>query len=127
MGSPVITSGNSRFLANWDSQARKGVLVLIVMSALSSREYYGYELVEHILSGAGVEVSDGTLYAILVRLKAEGLVRARWEAAERGPSRKYYALTHDGRAVLADMKRSWAEIASGVDAILQNGSRGDVQ
>ena len=101
--------------------------MLIVMSALSAREYYGYELVDHILTSAGVEVSDGTLYAILVRLKAEGLVCTRWEAAERGPARKYYALTGEGRALLADMKRSWAEIASGVDAILQQGSGGDVQ
>jgi PadR family transcriptional regulator PadR len=118
---------DSRFLANWDSQARKGVLVLIVMSALSAREYYGYELVEHILTRTGVEVSDGTLYAILVRLKAEGLVRTRWEAAERGPARKYYALTVAGRALLADMKRSWAEIASGVDAILQERSGSHVR
>jgi PadR family transcriptional regulator PadR len=118
---------NSRFLANWDSQARKGVLVLIVMSALSGREYYGYELVEHILTCAGVQVSDGTLYAILIRLKAEGLVRTRWEAAERGPARKYYALTAAGRVLLADMKRAWAEIASGVDAILEDGGGSHVQ
>jgi PadR family transcriptional regulator PadR len=111
---------NSRFLANWDSQARKGVLVLIVMSALSGREYYGYELVEHILTSAGVQVSDGTLYAILIRLKTEGLVRTRWEAAERGPARKYYAMTDEGRALLADMKRAWADIARGVDAILRD-------
>ena len=123
----MSTSRNSRFLANWDSQARKGVLVLIVMSALSVREYYGYELVEHILTGAGVEVSDGTLYAILVRLKSEGLVRTRWEAAERGPARKYYALTDEGRALLADMKRSWAEIASGVDAIVKDGKGSHVR
>ena len=89
------------------------------MSALSAREYYGYELVEHILTTAGMEVSDGTLYAILVRLKAEGLVRTRWEPAERGPARKYYALTSEGRAALADMKHSWAEIASGVEATLR--------
>jgi PadR family transcriptional regulator PadR len=122
----MSTWKSDRFLANWDSQARKGVLVLIVMSALSTREYYGYELVEHILTATGVEVSDGTLYAILVRLKAEGLVRTRWEAAERGPARKYYALTDDGRALLADMKRLWTEISSGVDGILQDRS-GDVQ
>jgi PadR family transcriptional regulator PadR len=120
------TEGNSRFLANWDSQARKGVLVLIVMSALSVREYYGYALVEHLLADAGVQVSDGTLYAILIRLKAEGLVRTRWEAAERGPARKYYALTPEGRDLLADMKRSWTEIASGVDAVLRDGSGNDV-
>ena len=118
---------NGAFLANWDSQARKGVLVLIIMSALSTREYYGYELVEHILAGTGMEVSDGTLYAILVRLKAEGLVDTRWEAAERGPARKYYALTDYGRALLAAMKHSWTEIARGVDAIMQDGSGGHVQ
>jgi PadR family transcriptional regulator PadR len=118
---------DSRFLANWDSQARKGVLVLIVMSALSAREFYGYELVEHIQASAGVEVSDGTLYAILIRLKAEGLVSTRWEAAERGPARKYYALTAEGRELLAEMKRSWAEIASGVDAILRKGGSSHVR
>jgi PadR family transcriptional regulator PadR len=123
----IIASKTNRFLANWDSQARKGVLVLIVMSALSAREYYGYELVEHIRAKAGVEVSDGTLYAILARLKAEGLVRIRWETAERGPARKYYALTGDGLSLLADMKRSWTDIASGVGAILQDRSGSDVQ
>jgi PadR family transcriptional regulator PadR len=118
---------SSRFLPNWDSQARKGVLVLIVMAALSGREYYGYELVEYIHGTAGVQVSDGTLYAILIRLKAEGLLRTRWEPAERGPARKYYGLTGEGRALLADMKRAWGEIASGVDAILQDGSGSDVR
>ena len=113
----MASARTGRFLANWDSQARKGVLVLIVMSALSEREYYGYELVEHILASTGMEVSDGTLYAILIRLKSEELVSTRWEAAERGPARKYYALTRDGRAVLAEMNRSWGEIAAGVEAV----------
>src|SRR5690349_13740226 len=99
----MVEAPGSRFLTNWDSQARKGVLVLIVMSALSEREYYGYELVEHILSAAGVRVSDGTLYAILVRLKEERLVSTRWEAGERGPARKYYTLTAEGRDLLAGM------------------------
>jgi PadR family transcriptional regulator PadR len=117
----------SRFLTNWDSQARKGVLVLIVMAALSGREYYGYELVEHVMTGAGVQVSDGTLYAILIRLKAEGLVSTRWEAAERGPARKYYALTDEGRALLAKMKQAWTGMVSGVDAILEDRSGRDVR
>lgn len=123
----MARASKSRFLANWDSQARKGVLVLIVMSALSSRERYGYELVEYILTRAGVQVSDGTLYAILVRLKEEGLVSTRWKAAERGPARKYYALTGEGCAALTDMKRAWAEIAGGVDAILQDRSSSNVR
>ncbi len=115
-----------QFLANWSSQARKGLLELIVMAALTTREHYGYELVEQIVKRSGVEVSDGTLYAILTRLKAEGLVRTRWATAERGPARKYYALTHEGRAVLAEMRRLWADIAGGVSAVLQAGGKGSV-
>lgn len=110
-----------RFLANWGSQARKGILELIVMSALEAREFYGYELVEHIVRRAQVEVSDGTLYAILARLKAEKLVQARWEAPEKGPARKYYALTSEGVAVLAGMRALWIEIVAGVDAVRGGG------
>jgi PadR family transcriptional regulator PadR len=118
----MASGSRERFLGNWASQARKGVLELMVMSALAAREHYGYELVEHITTRAGMEVSDGTLYAILTRLNAEALVRTRWEAAERGPARKYYSLTQDGRAVLAEMKRLWTEIVNGADAI-QRGKR----
>lgn len=115
-----------QFLANWGSQARKGLLELIVMSALAMREHYGYELVEYIVKRSGVDVSDGTLYAILTRLKAEGLVRTRWEAAERGPARKYYTLTHEGRAVLVEMNHLWAKIADGVNSVLRAGGEGNV-
>ena len=114
-------AARDKFLANWGSQARKGILELIVMSALATREFYGYELVEHIVRRAQAEIGDGTLYAILARLKAEGLVRARWEAPEKGPARKYYALTPEGRAALAGMKASWADIVRGVDAIRGEG------
>ena len=66
-----------RFLANWVSQARKGVLELAVLATLEEREFYGYELVEHVAERAGMTVSDGTLYAILARLGTEGLLESR--------------------------------------------------
>lgn len=113
----MAPGSQTRFLANWDSQARKGILELIVMSALFVREFYGYELVEHILKRSEVAVNDGTLYAILSRLKAEGLVRTRWEAPEKGPARKYYSLTPEGRAALRGMERQWQDIVRGVKAV----------
>ena len=113
----MAAAQQNRFLANWVSQARKGVLELLVMSALSEREFYGYELVEHVASQGGMNVSDGTLYAILSRLDAEGLVKTRWEAAARGPARKYYALTKKGEQVLTGMRREWAAIVAGVSGV----------
>ena len=63
----------------------------------------------------GLEVSDGTLYAILLRLKNEGFVRHRWEHAETGPARKYYALTKTGQSALEGMRAVWADIARAVE------------
>jgi len=114
------------FLANWGSQARKGTLELVVMSALAERERYGYELVEHLKASCGLQVSDGTLYAILLRLKNEGFVRHRWEHMETGPARKYYALTKPGTAALQGMREIWAEITRAVERAKSSKERKDV-
>lgn len=116
-------SAADQFLANWASQARKGVLELVIMSVLAEREFYGYELVEHLRARFRLEVSDGTLYAILTRIKAEGLVRQRWEHAASGPARKYYALSAAGRRMLAAMQETWTEISDAVERAMST-SRG---
>lgn len=103
------------FLTNWGSQARKGSLELIIMSSLAEREFYGYEFVEYLKQRCRLEVSDGTLYAILLRLKNEGFVRHRWEHADTGPARKYYSLTKPGESALKRMRTAWAEITDAVE------------
>jgi PadR family transcriptional regulator PadR len=105
----------NEFLANWGSQARKGTLELVVLSVLAAREFYGYELVEHLKTRCGLDIADGTLYAILLRLKTEGFVRHRWEHAATGPGRKYYSLTKSGQAALADMREVWGDITRAVE------------
>lgn len=114
----MSASAADQFLANWASQARKGVLELVIMSVLAEREFYGYELVEHLHARYRLQVSDGTLYAILTRINAEGLVRQRWEHATSGPARKYYALSAAGRKMLAAMQETWVEIADAVDCAM---------
>lgn len=96
-----------RFLTNWTTQLRKGVLELVVMRALANADSYGYALVESIKSQCGLEVTDGTLYAILIRLKQETLVEPYWREMEKGPARKYYRLTETGLHTLADMEKIW--------------------
>jgi PadR family transcriptional regulator len=110
------------FLANWVSQARKGVLELLVMSSLSQREFYGYELVEHVGVRGDMKLSDGTLYAILARLKEENLVKFRLDEGAYGPPRKYYSLTKKGEQALVGMRREWAAIVGSVSGIVGKGS-----
>lgn len=94
----------SDYFDNWTVQVRKGLLDCYVLGALSVRERYGYELVKALADVPGLGVTEGTLYPLLSRLRLQGLVSTRLVESEEGPARKYYALTRDGRKVLALME-----------------------
>lgn len=88
------------FLDNWLVQARKGLLELCVLNALSRGECYGYELCRQIEEVPGLGVTEGTLYPLLSRLRLAGLVTTRLVESTDGPVRKYYQLTPAGREAL---------------------------
>ena len=85
------------FLDNWLVQARRGLLELCVLNALSRGECYGYELCRQLEEVPGLGVTEGTLYPLLSRLRLAGLVSTRLEESSDGPVRKYYQLTAAGR------------------------------
>ena len=93
----------SDFFDNWTVQARKGVLELCILNALAEKERYGYELVKSLVDIPGLGMTEGTLYPLLSRLRAQGLVRTRLEESSEGPARKYYSLTREGKKVAAMM------------------------
>src|SRR3954462_14325835 len=82
-----------------DRELKRGSIELAVLHVLSWGEAYGYEIVTKLTAqtNGALEVTDGTLYPVLYRLEAAGLVEVRWETRERGVPRKYYRLTADGR------------------------------
>ena len=89
----------------------------IVLAILAEGDNYGYAILERVrqLSGGRLEWTDGMLYPVLHRLERLGLVEARWEVAESGRRRKYYRITSQGQAQLADERRQW----EAVDATLR--------
>lgn len=99
-------------ISSWQSQLRKGAAELVVLSLLQGRERYGLEILEE-AGGSGGVLSDGTLYPLLTRLEREGKVQSRWVMAEdaRVP-RKYYRLSAEGEAMIAEMKRIWKEFSA---------------
>ncbi|RAJ61625.1 PadR family transcriptional regulator PadR [Streptomyces sp. Amel2xB2] len=85
----------------------KGVLDLLVLACLRGGESYGYEIAGR-LDAAGLgRIKGGTLYPVLNRLEEAGLVKAEFRAAERGPGRRYYALTEAGRTGLREQGEAW--------------------
>jgi PadR family transcriptional regulator, regulatory protein PadR len=89
----------------------------IVLAILAEGDSYGYAIIKRVqeLSKGHLEWTDGMLYPVLHRLERLGYVKARWEAAETGRRRKYYRITPQGRAQLAEDRKQW----QAVDATLR--------
>ena len=85
----------------------------LVLAILAEGESYGYAILKRVreLSGGELEWTDGMLYPLLHRLSRLGYVTTEWRVPPQGRRRKYYAITDDGRAALADQQRQWLTVA----------------
>jgi DNA-binding PadR family transcriptional regulator len=78
---------------------RAGLLPLLVLHFLAEGPSYGNQLMERVedLSGGLIAVNPNTMYPLLRRLEADGLIAGEWEHPERR-SRRFYRLTSQGEA-----------------------------
>ena len=93
----------------------------IVLAILADGDSYGYAILKRVreLSGGRMEWTDGMLYPVLHRLERLGHIKARWEVAESGRRRKYYRITSQGQAQLAEERRQWLAVDSTLRGIWQ--------
>lgn len=103
----------------WAAQLRKGSLELAILGALWDRKRYGIEIIRIVKERCDVNVSEGTIYPILSRLKAEDYLVAEWFDAETGHPRKYHWLTKKGRARARALAETWARFTRGLDVLVQ--------
>jgi len=84
----------------------------LVLAILAEGESYGYAILKRVreLSGGELEWTDGMLYPLLHRLHRLGYVTTEWRAPTEGRRRRYYAITDDGRAALAEQQRQWVAV-----------------
>jgi DNA-binding PadR family transcriptional regulator len=93
----------------------------IVLAILTEEDSYGYAILQRVkeLSGGRMEWTDGMLYPVLHRLERLGHVEARWEVADSGRRRKYYQITRQGRAQLAEERRQWQTVDATLRGVWQ--------
>ena len=103
-------------LENIKSQMRKGILEYCILSVMSRQEAYTSDILEA-LRQADLLVVEGTLYPLLSRLKNNGLLSYRWQESKDGPPRKYFALTDEGKELLASLDKEWNTIRESIDKI----------
>lgn len=84
----------------------------LVLAILVEGDSYGYAILKRVreLSGGDLEWTDGMLYPLLHRLDRLGLVKTHWQTAPEGRRRKYYVITAEGHAALAEHKRQWVAV-----------------
>jgi DNA-binding PadR family transcriptional regulator len=75
----------------------------LVLQAIAQEHRYGFDIMK------AAHLPSGTVYPLLRRLEASGMVASRWEGAEGAqqegrPPRRYYAVTPVGARALADVR-----------------------
>ncbi|MFI8576262.1 PadR family transcriptional regulator [Rossellomorea aquimaris] len=107
------------------SQLLKGILDGCVLSVIEKEPVYGYELSKKLQSSGLQDVSEGTIYPVLLRLQKNNMIRGEMQPSESGPNRKYYYLTEEGHSALSDISREWEQIVSPVTTLLKRGNHDD--
>lgn len=97
----------------------KGTLEGIVLGILAARSAYGYEITARLREQGFVDIAEGTIYALLVRIEQRGLVDVEKVPSEKGPPRKVYTLNAAGRAQLDEFWRTWSFLAERIEQLHQ--------
>ncbi|ARF53214.1 PadR family transcriptional regulator [Streptomyces gilvosporeus] len=99
----------------------KGTLEGCVLEIIGSEEAYGYAITRRLNELGFADVTEGTIYTILVRLEKNGLVQATKRPSRQGPPRKFYALNEAGREELAKFWAKWEYLSSRIDNLKESG------
>jgi PadR family transcriptional regulator PadR len=102
----------------WEVQLRKGCLELAVLAALWDGRRYGLEILRRLESDSDLILSEGTVYPLLTRLKALGLVASEWVESDGGHPRKYYSLTRAGKQRAIEMSKTWVRFSASLGKLL---------
>ena len=97
-------------------ELRRGSLILAVLAQLKT-EQYGYTL-RKALSERGMEIDEGTLYPLLRRLEAQGLLKSEWREEEKR-NKRFYRLSPEGKLILKQLLAEWKSIDSSLDGIVK--------
>jgi PadR family transcriptional regulator, regulatory protein PadR len=100
----------------------QGTLDLLVLKTLETLgPLHGFGIARRIeqMSGAALELNQGTLYPALVRLEQRGWIRSSWGVSANNRRARFYSLTKAGRKQLAVETESWERMASVITRMLR--------
>lgn len=98
----------------------QGTLEMVVLTALAGGEHlHGFGILDWVREHGGevLQVEEAALYPALHRMEKRGWLTSEWGVSEKGRRAKYYALTGEGRAALAQRRSEWTGYVDLVDRL----------
>ena len=90
-----------------------------MLAVIEKETVYGYELSEKLQKAGLKDVSEGTIYPVLLRLQKNEFISGEMRPSESGPNRKYYSLTARGREALDEIRTEWELLAGPITTLLR--------
>lgn len=104
----------------------KGILEGCILAIIQQKEVYGYEI-SQTLKGYGFgDISEGTIYPLLLRLEKNGCLNSVYIDSKQGPKRKYYLLTEKGQQELVEFKNNFQEMVNAVFDLFEYKNKGGI-
>ena len=101
---------------------RRGVMSLVILSLLKTKDMYGYQLVQEtaLRSGGNLTTQEGSLYPVLYKLLDQGYISDKRVQVGKRMTRIYYHLEPAGEVHLEELIQEYEAITSGVLRIINS-------
>ncbi|MCF7925535.1 MAG: PadR family transcriptional regulator [Candidatus Izimaplasma sp.] len=100
------------------TQLKKGVLEMVVLSKVDTKDRYGYDIYQEI--SKNMAISESTIYPILRKMTKDGYTETYLRESDAGPARKYFRLTQQGRSRLVELKKDWVKFQRVVNKMIRS-------
>jgi PadR family transcriptional regulator PadR len=102
------------------SDLLQGTLDMLILKVVALGPLHGYAIAQRLqqMSGAVLQVQQGSLYPALHRLEKRRWLRAEWATSDTGREARFYSLTKLGRQQLGDQRANWDRLSAAISGIL---------
>lgn len=98
----------------------QGTLDVLILKVVAFGPSHGYAIARRLqqMSGAVLQVPQGSLYPALHRLEKRRWLRAEWGPSDTGREARFYSLTRLGRKQLGERRANWDRLAAAISGVL---------
>jgi PadR family transcriptional regulator len=102
------------------SDLLQGTLDMLILKVVALGPIHGYAIAQRLqrMSGAVLQVQQGSLYPALHRLEKRRWLRAEWASSDTGREARFYSLTRLGRIQLEEQRAYWDRLSAAISGIL---------